>query len=87
MQEKLFTIVNGRGPVDMKELVNDDYSLFPMGGRPLKQQPSAGMLKSEAVLAAAVDKEGYPVDPWGNRYQIQPGTGRIHSATEGYEAW
>jgi type II secretory pathway pseudopilin PulG len=87
MQQRLFTVVNGRGPRDLKELVNDSYSLFPLGAREVKEQPSTGMVSPEAVMSTAVDEQDHPVDPWGNRYVIDPVTGRIHSVTKSYEDW
>lgn len=86
-QQKVFTVVNGRAAWDMKELVNDSFSMFPLGGQDLEQQPGSGLLDPEAVRAAAIDMDDHPIDPWGNRYTIDPATGRIHSVTEGYEDW
>lgn len=86
-QQRVFTVVHGRMARDLKELVNDSYSMFPLGGRELEQQPSSGLLDPDAVRAVAVDAGDHPIDPWGNRYVIDPATGRIHSVTEGYEDW
>ena len=87
MQKKLFRVVHGREPSDLKELVYDDYSTFPAGGRDMEGTTTAGLFKPAAVLAVAVNRFGDPVDPWGAPYVMDPVTKRIHSATKNYENW
>lgn len=87
MQEKLFRVVHGKRPVDLRELVNDSYSRFPMGAKQTDRQPVTGLVEPEAVLAAAADEDGFPVDPWGRRYEVDPVTGRIHAVAGNYEDW
>lgn len=86
-QRRVFRVVNGREPADLRELVQEDHSIFPMGAHELPQQPGTAMLRPEAVEAAGADRDLYPVDPWGKRYSIEPVSGRIHSVTPGYEDW
>jgi len=87
MQAKLFKVVRGRWPQDTKELVQDPLSIFPLGAANLPQEPASRMLKAGPVLAVAADEDGYPVDPWGNRFVYERLTGRIRSGMEGYESW
>lgn len=39
------------------------------------------------VEAANLDDEGYPLDPFGNRYGYAPESGRVWSTTPGYAGW
>lgn len=87
MQAKLFRVVRGRWPQDTRELVQDSLSTFPLGAADIPQEPVTRMLKAGPVLAVAVDGDGYPIDPWGNRFVYERLTGRIRSGMEGYESW
>jgi type II secretory pathway pseudopilin PulG len=87
MQGKLFRAVHGHAPQDLRELITDSYSQFPMGAAAKNEQPGTILLKPEVVQSVAMDEVGYPVDPWGKRFEMEPGTGRIHSVTKHYEDW
>jgi type II secretory pathway pseudopilin PulG len=87
MQQKLFRVVHGREPNDLKELVYDDYSVFPLGGAGREGGAAADLWKPGAVLAVAANRSGDPVDPWGAPYVMDPETKRIYSGTKNYETW
>ncbi len=45
------------------------------------------LLEKVYLDAYAVDEEGYPIDPFGNRYNYDPKSGDVASRTSGYETW
>ena len=49
--------------------------------------PQAGPAGRNYLTVSALDEEGYPVDPFGNRYRYDPKTGDVASETEGYGSW
>ncbi|GBE14901.1 MAG TPA: hypothetical protein ENH32_02115 [Proteobacteria bacterium] len=87
MQAKLFKVVRGRWPRDTRELVQDSLSIFPLGAADLPEEPASKLLKPGPVLAVAADGDGYPIDPWGNRFVYERLTGHIRPGTEDYESW
>jgi hypothetical protein len=52
-----------------------------------ERDPFSKQVKRHYLKVYALDHEGYPVDPFGNRYRYNPGTGDVGSGTEGYESW
>ncbi len=69
---------SGGSPADLRELAQGRYTL-QVGDRVLASNPY--------LYRQATDPEGYPVDPFGNRYQYDPATGRVASSTLGYDKW
>jgi hypothetical protein len=86
-QERVFLVLSGRHPRDLRELVRSPLSLFPLGTADLPAAPVSQALRGEAVRPAAMDGEGFPIDPWGNRYAYESSNGRVRSATPGRERW
>ena len=64
-------------PADLKNLVRRKYLL------PVRDE----IISGEYLMAQAVDGEGNLLDPFGNRYRYDPGSGQVVSSTEGYENW
>ncbi len=45
------------------------------------------ILFEQFLQKGRVDKEGYLLDPFMNRYDYNSEKGRVHSVTKGYEGW
>lgn len=78
MAIRVYRMVNERYPEDLKALVNKRFILTVREDTIFTQ---------EYLRTLAVDEEGYPLDPFGNRYRYDPMSGYVASATEGYENW
>lgn len=73
-------VLEGRLPASLNELMlvtkrdieGEDYILRIIGS---------------FVGSMTTDEEGWPLDPFGNRYVYNAATGGVHSSTEGYEKW
>ena len=75
---QLYQGLNGRYPVDLKELLSKRFLI------PVKE----GTIFSDRYLRSqALDPNGYPIDPFGQRYGYDPTLGRVSSRTDGYEHW
>jgi hypothetical protein len=78
MSIQLYHMLNGRYPADLKELLTKRFLM------PTKE----GTIFSDQYLKSrALDQNGYPVDPFGQRYLYNPALGRVTSSTRGYENW
>ena len=82
-QERVFRVMVGRRPRDLRELVESHWSLFPLGTAGLAVEPVSLALRAQEVDPTAMDAAGYPVDPWGRRFAYDPATGGIRCATQG----
>lgn len=67
-----------RYPEDLREIKERGYIDF--SGKP-------PLFKKRQLELLIVDKEGYPVDPFGNRYLYDKERGCVTSQTRGYERW
>jgi type II secretory pathway pseudopilin PulG len=75
---QLYQVVNGRYPLDLKELITKRF-LMPT---------QEGTIFSDRYLQAqALDSSGFPIDPFDQRYRYDPMVGRVSSASRGYEHW
>jgi hypothetical protein len=78
MSVRLYQVLNERYPKDVKELLAMRY-LIPTKEDTIFSDRYLGM--------QALDADGYPVDPFGHRYEYDPKQGRVASSTKGYEQW
>jgi type II secretory pathway pseudopilin PulG len=78
MSVRLYQALNERYPKDVKELLTTGYLL------PTKEDT---IFSDRYLDAQALDADGYPVDPFGHRYEYDPKQGRVASSTRGYEQW
>ncbi len=78
MSVRLYHALNERYPKDVKELLTTRYLI------PTKEDT---IFSDRYLDAQALDADGYPVDPFGHRYEYDPKQGRVASSTEGYERW
>lgn len=75
---QLYVMLNNRPPESLKELLGKRYLV------PTKE---GTIFTDQYLRALAMDKDGYPIDPFGNRYSYEPKYGKISSTTKGYERW
>ena len=87
--QNIRTAVNGyraqhgnRRPESLQVLTTEKYIV-----QKDERDPQAKPLERHYLEVYAVDEEGYPVDPFGNRYRYDPKTGDVGSGTAGYEYW
>ena len=71
----LYKLVNSQNPKNVEELATGVYK-FP--GEELTRR---------YIENAPIDKNGYVVDPFGNKYYYDGNRGWIRSSTSGYEWW
>lgn len=79
-----FAMTKGRLPASLKELiaVKAVAPKSDIEGRDYRIE-----IIGSYVQSMTADPEGYPTDPFGNRYDYDPKTGRVRSTTKGYEQW
>jgi type II secretory pathway pseudopilin PulG len=75
---QLYQAVNGRHPSDLRELVRERLLSFTNDGT---------IFANQYLRAQALDRSGYPIDPFGQRYRYEPALGRVSSGAEGYQDW
>lgn len=75
---QLYQGLNGRYPVDLKELVTKRFLMPTQKGT---------IFSDQYLQAQALDSSGFPIDPFDQRYRYDPAVGRVSSATRGYEHW
>lgn len=74
----LYFYKNGNLPEDIRELEKKEVIEYTAVGE---------LIKQEYVKLITKDEEGYPLDPFGNKYHYNPKTGMVHPTTPGYENW
>ncbi|MCX5715684.1 MAG: type II secretion system F family protein [Candidatus Omnitrophica bacterium] len=75
---KLYHMFQDKYPADIRGLLTEEFNLMPY---------SNAVLKKKYVDSATTDKEGYPLDPFGNRFVYRPDIGEVCSGTKIYEKW
>ncbi len=74
----LYKIVRGGYPQDLRQLLQARY----------KPEGAKEIYFSEKFLdTVGKDTQGYPVDPFGNKFNYNPQDGVVFSATNGYRQW
>lgn len=79
-----FALINNRLPLSLKELVSKDIIV---AGSDIEGTDYQIKIVGKYMEAATLDKEGNPLDPFGNRYEYDPETGKVTPTTGGYETW
>jgi hypothetical protein len=74
----VYQLTRQHAPVDLKALIAERYVV------PTKE---GTIFTDHYVKLAALDADGFPIDPFGNRYGYDPATGVVRATTRGYEAW
>lgn len=75
----LYEAMNGKYPEDLRELEKARFRA--------KSAADEVIFGEEFLSTVGRDDSGYLIDPFGNRFHYEPKSGRIGSATEGYENW
>lgn len=75
---QLYVLTKKEIPPDLQVLIREQV-VIPM---------ASGTIFSDTYLnSVTMDSEGYPLDPFGNRFGYLPATGQVFSTTKGYEKW
>lgn len=69
----LYKLINRENPPSLQSLASGEYQ--------------AGDVKRPFVESVPVARGGEMIDPFGNPYRYDPGTGWIWSTSPGFEAW
>lgn len=78
-----YTMLEKKLPGSLAGLASDNIEI-PVKGL---QGESRIIITGRFVETASRDKEGNPLDPFGNRYGYDPATGKVWSTTPGYGKW
>lgn len=65
-------------PADLRDLMRERF-VFPIQG--------GTIFTDQYLKTLSLDDEGYPTDPFGNRYGYDASRGLVYSTTKGYEKW
>lgn len=75
---KLYQLFHEKYPEDIRTLLTEQVNLMTYSG---------AVLKKKYVESVRSDKEGFPIDPFGNRFVYRPDIGEVRSGTKEYEKW
>ncbi len=75
---QVYQVFKQKPPADLRDLIIEPY-ILPI-------EPGSIFIDRYLKLAA-LDGDGYPVDPFGHRFGYDPQVGRVFSTTAGYERW
>jgi type II secretory pathway pseudopilin PulG len=75
---QIYVLTKQRTPADLRDLIRERY-VFPI--------KEGTVFTDQYLKTLAMDPDGYPIDPFGNRYGYDPKIGRLYSTTKGYEKW
>jgi type II secretory pathway pseudopilin PulG len=75
---RLYHLFNNRYPDDIRRLLAEKIDMMPYSG---------AALKKKYVESVGTDNEGFPQDPFGNRFLYRADLGEVKSQTKGYENW
>ncbi len=78
MSVGLYKMINSGAPEDLVKLINQDFTV---------NSPNGIILQKEFLKPFRLDKEGYLLDPFLNRYHYDNKSGKVRSATKQYEDW
>ncbi|MBI5454733.1 MAG: hypothetical protein HY956_08905 [Deltaproteobacteria bacterium] len=79
-----YLMFDGKPPISLKEIVEKGVDASRKG---IEGADYRIVIAGKYVETMTLDAEGYPVDPFGNRYSYDASTGMIRSSTRGYEKW
>jgi type II secretory pathway pseudopilin PulG len=74
----LYLYQKGKYPEDIRVLERDKFIEYTAAGK---------IIKKSYVELITKDEEGYPIDPFGNRYHYDAKTGIVHPTSPGYKDW
>lgn len=75
---KLYQMFNDSYPGDIRELLTREVNMMSYSG---------SVLKKKYVESVRADREGFPLDPFGNRFVYRPDIGEVRSGTKEYKSW
>ncbi|MEO5657264.1 MAG: type II secretion system protein GspG [Nitrospiria bacterium] len=75
---QLYSLKEGRQPEDLKILLTKGYLVPTKEGSIFIQRYLEGQ---------SLDTEGYPIDPFGHRFEYDRLQGKVRSRTDGYQSW
>lgn len=78
-----YVMVNKRLPKSTKDLMR--YA--SASNSEIQGEDYRVIILGKYVESMTLDKDGRPLDPFGNIYDYDVKTGRVSSSTKGYEAW
>jgi len=78
MSLDLYKMHNSEYPKDLHELITKKY---------LAPYKDDAIFKEEYLKTHSLDEDGYPLDPFNNKFKYDPNTGRVSSSSAGYEKW
>ncbi len=75
---QLYKIREGDAPRDLRTLLYRGY---------LQPTEDSTVFVPAYLLGQALDPQGFPIDPFGNRFVYDPASGAVRSQTKGYVTW
>lgn len=79
-----YAMMNKRLPADLKALLEEKAVV---AREDIKGAEYDVVVIGRYVEAMTVDSDGWPLDPFGNRYGYDPATGMVRPTTPGYDSW
>ena len=73
-----YRIINGKLPENLPALIKKGFTL---------RNPDGIIFGNRFLNAFKVDKDGYLLDPFMNRYYYDVRDGKVRAQTKGYESW
>ncbi|MFC1855794.1 type II secretion system protein GspG [Thermodesulfobacteriota bacterium] len=75
---KLYKMLNSKYPESLEEMTQNDYIM------PYSED---SIIEGTYLIPNAVDENGIPLDPFGNKYGYNRENGEIKCLTKGYKGW
>lgn len=75
---QIYTVRHGRPPANLRVLLTTGYTLAG---------EKTSVFVPGYLQAQALDRNGYPIDPFGRRFDYDSEMGTVRSATDGYGLW
>jgi type II secretory pathway pseudopilin PulG len=75
---QVYVLTQQKIPTDLRDLIRERF-VFPI--------KEGTVFTDQYLKTLALDVDGYPIDPFGNRYGYDPKIGWLYSTTKGYEKW
>jgi len=75
----LYIITKGKLPESLKQLVKEQIVI--------PKHDVLVRMEWPYIQNMSLDNEGYPLDPFGNRFVYDAKSGKVKSGTKGYEMW
>lgn len=79
-----YTVINNKLPGSLKELAEGKAVIAKHG---MGATEGTMVILGKYIETMDTDAEGYPTDPFGNRFDYDPASGKVSSTTYGYETW